>query len=102
NSFDTMMNNPLKGNYIACIGSYPSDTRAKVIAANIVDRAINMQQQGAVRGKAYPLWHRLYGGYSDTLRDSKELDPCSLLVLSNIGADSSRVKLEKLRDILER
>lgn len=92
---------PFKGNGIVCIGSYPSDTRAKVIAANIFSNAIDHQMQGKMRGKAYPLWHRLYGGYSDSLRDLKERDPCSMLVLSNVGADSTQAKLEKLRDLLE-
>lgn len=101
-SLDALLAHPLKGNGITCISSYPSDTRAKLLAANIVDRAIELQIKGAVRGKAYPLWHRLYGGFNDPLRDNRELDPCSMLVLTNIGPDSTPQKLEKLRDLLER
>ena len=101
-ALDSLLNHPLKGSGITCITSFPSDVRAKVIAANIVNRAIDQQIKGAVRGKAYPLWHRLYGGFNDTLRDAKDLDPCSLLVLTNIGPDSTQQKLEKLRDLLER
>lgn len=100
-SLDRMMNNPLNGNYIACIGGHPSDVRAKVIAANIMSRAIDLQMDGAAKGKHLPLWHRIYGGYSDVLRDAKELEPCSMLILTNVAADSSTIKLEKLRDLLE-
>lgn len=100
-SLDRLMNNPLNGNYIACIGGHPSDVRAKVIAANVMSRAIDLQMEGHRRGKAYPLWHRVYGGFADKLRDGQELDPCSMLILTNVGMDSSQTKLEKLRDILE-
>lgn len=101
-SADSLMNNPLRGNSITCIAGHPSDVRAKVIAANIFNRAIELQMEGAAKGKAYPLWHKLYGGFSDKLRDSDDLDPCSMLFLSNISIDSTAPKLEKLRDLLEK
>lgn len=100
-SADSMFKNPLRGNYIACIAGHPSDTRAKVIAANVFSRAIDMQIEGAAKGRAYPLWHKLYGGFKDRLRDGEELDPCSMLFISNVSFDSSGPKLEKLRDLLE-
>lgn len=98
---EAMLNNPFKGNYIACFGGHPSDVRAKVVAANIFDKALTMQAEGAARGKGYPLWHRLTGGYADELRDNKEREPISLLVITNVGSDSTAIKLEKLRDLLE-
>lgn len=101
-SADAMFRNPLRGNYIACIAGHPSDVRAKVIAANIFSRAIDMQIEGAARGKSYPLWHKLYGGFGDKLRDSEELDRCSMLFIANVSFDSTAPKLEKLRDLLEK
>lgn len=101
NNLRKILNNPLRSSYIAAIGSYPSDTRAKVIAVNIMNAAIDAQIAGKHRGRAYPLWHRLYGGYYDALRDAKETQPISMLVITNVGVDSSQTKLEKLRDLLE-
>lgn len=97
---DKLLNNPLHGSYIAAIGSYPSDVRAKLLALNLFNNAIDMQMQGSHRGKAYPLWHRLYGNLGDPVRD-KEQEHISMLVITNVGADSSNIKLEKLRDLLE-
>jgi hypothetical protein len=96
----SLLRNPLKGSYTAAIGSYPSDSYARIIAMNIMDRAITAQNKGTLRHKAYPLWHTLYGGYYDSLRDSKDDSPISMLILSNVGPDSTPVKLEKLRDLL--
>jgi hypothetical protein len=102
NNLHRLMSNPLRGSYTAAIGSYPSDTRAKLIAVNIMNAAIDAQIAGKLRGRAYPLWHRLYGGLYDNLRDSKETQLLSLLVITNVGVDSSQNKLEKLRDLMER
>jgi hypothetical protein len=53
------------------------------------------------------VWHSLYGGYSDELRDDKtasdeRLKKCSLLVLSNLAENSTAIKVEKARDLLNR
>lgn len=99
---EKVLNNPLNGSYTMCIGSYPSDVRAQVLAVNFMNRAIDAQIGGHHRGRAYPLWHRLMGSLWDPLRDSKEPENMSMLIISNIGIDSSQVKLEKLRDLLVR
>lgn len=102
NSIERVFQHPLKGNYTFAIGSYPSDVRAKLLAVNVMNRAIDAQMSGVHRGRAYPLWHRLYGNFADPLRDAKDNEPISMLVLTNVGVDSSQTKLEKLRDLLER
>lgn len=102
NGIDRVLQHPLHGSYTMAIGSYPSDVRAKVLALNIMNKAIDAQMSGSQRGRAYPLWHRLYGNFQDPLRDSKEPEHISMLVITNVGVDSSQVKLEKLRDLLER
>jgi len=102
NGIDRVLQNPLHGSYTMAIGSYPSDVRAKILAVNFMNRAIDAQIGGSHRGRAYPLWHRLMGNYQDPLRDSKESEHVSMLVITNVGVDSSQVKLEKLRDILEK
>lgn len=93
---------PLTGSYTCAIGSYPSDTRAKVLALNIMNRAIDAQIDGAARGRSYPMWHRLMGNTWDPIRDSRDPDPFSMLIITNVGVDSSQIKLEKLRDLLEK
>jgi hypothetical protein len=74
-----------------CISSEPSDIKAKVLAKNILQVALD----NGVRGK----WHTIIGGYKDELRD--KVKPVNLLVLSNVPYNATDVKLEKLRDILE-
>jgi hypothetical protein len=90
-----------KSKGVYCISSFPSDERAKHVAvsivANILQRSIKSKKP-----QAKPLWHRVYGGFKDDLRD-KHVDKPSLIVLSNIDAtNSSGAKLEKIRDILEK
>lgn len=99
---EKVLNNPLSGSYTMCIGSYPSDVRAQVLAVNFMNKAIDAQIGGHHRGRAYPLWHRLMGSLWDPLRDSRENENMSMLIISNVGVDSSQVKLEKLRDLLVR
>lgn len=100
----TVMDNPLRGAPIIGIGSFPTDIRAKMLAVNIMNRAIDVQTN-AVRGKLlnrdYPVWHKVFGGFKDKLRDGDTSERPSMLVLSNIDLLSTNHKLEKVRDILE-
>lgn len=103
---ERLLNKPLRSvgtGYTAVIGSYPSDVRAKLIALNIMNNAIDDQISGRFKntGRAYPLWHPLMGGFHDSLRDSDD-KPLSMLIITNVSADSSQPKLEKLRDLLEK
>lgn len=96
-----MLNNPLHGSPIICIGSMVTDERAKFLAMSFMDAAIDQMRMGAQKGKRLPLWHRVLGNYQDPIRDAKERTNYSMLVLTNVGPDSTNVKIEKVRDILE-
>lgn len=96
-----MLNNPMYGSPIVCIGSMVTDERAKFLAMTFMDIAIQQMKDGAQKGKRMPKWHKLLGNYQDELRDSKERPNYAMLVLTNVAPDSTPVKLEKLRDILE-
>lgn len=100
NNIEKLFAHPLRGNYTAAIGSYPSDTRAKVLAVNVMNKAIDEQISGKHRGRAYPLWHSLMGNTWDPVRDAREPEHFSMLIINNVGVDSSQTKLEKLRDLL--
>lgn len=48
-------------------------------------------------------WHTLYGNTFDKLRDKEnppELKDCHLLILSNVAENSTNMKTEKARDVL--
>ena len=98
-----LLGNPIKGHPLIVLGSYPTDSRAKLLAANLLLSSINQYRKMAPRqrkGKAQPMWHRLYGGYKDILLDTA-VKP-SFLVISNITEESTGSRYEKLRDILEK
>lgn len=85
---------PLHNPYIMCICSEPNDLAAKVVAARVM---LEIQRR---REMAY--WHTVIGGYRDDLRDDrKTYRRYDAIVLSNISANDSDLKIEKLRDILE-
>lgn len=95
--------NPIKGHPLIVLGSYPTDSRAKLLGANYMLNAISQYRKMIPRqrrGKSQPIWHKLYGGYKDVLLDGN-LKP-SFIVISNVTEESTPFKLEKLRDILER
>lgn len=93
---------PLRSNPITCIGSMVTDDRAKFLAMSIMNEAIDQMKQGSHRGKLLPIWHRVMGGYQDELRDAKERRNISMLIIANVGPDSTPQKIEKVRDLLER
>ena len=99
-----ILNNPLYGHPIIGIGSFPTDLRAKMLAVNFMNAAIRVQdtsKSSRMRRYDYPLWHKVYGGFKDPLRDDGLKDRPSMLILSNVDIDSTAPKIEKVRDILE-
>jgi len=102
-SIETLLEHPLRGNYVVGIGSFPSDMRAKYLAQHLMSRAIDQHLQQRRMSRSLPLWHRVYGGLADNLRDKPVQDMPCLLIISNIdGTGSSNYKLEKVRDLLEK
>lgn len=103
---DDACDRPFNSPFIMVIGSVPNDAKAKLTAAYVMERAVNAHLKNKfpnkTRSKRLPLWHTLTGAFYDELRDQREKEENpSLLILSNISVESSNVKLEKLRDILE-
>lgn len=93
-SVKSVLADPFHGPYTFCISSDPSDMRAKHVAAQVMLQGIRDNQK--------VMWHTLVGGYKDDLRDNRKLyRNLNLLILSNVPANSTDTKYEKLRDILE-
>lgn len=94
---------PFQSPYVAVFSARPNDLKAKLAAARLMECGIKQQIKGeskAARGKHFPLWHTINGSFADRLRDGAEERP-SMLILSNITVDSTNVKIEKLRDLIE-
>lgn len=98
-AIERLLAHPLHGSPIIGVGSFPSDLRAKMLVINIMDRAIQYQMTRARRTPShYPLWHKVFGGFGDPLLDSQQ--SMSMLIISNVGLDSTAPKIEKVRDLL--
>lgn len=98
-----VMEKPIGVPYLMAISSSPNDGKAKMLAAFIMQQALKAHLSGkyrSARGKALPLWHMVNGSFQDRLRDNSEERP-SMLVISNITEQSTNVKFEKVRDLLE-
>jgi hypothetical protein len=98
-----LLDHPYRGSPVIAVGSYPTDLRAKVFAANVMESAFEeyVDRQNNRRRALMPYWARLYGdtGYGH-ISAIKEKKP-GLLIISNVTENSSNQRLEKLRDILE-
>ena len=101
-SFETLLEHPLRTSYSVGIGSFPSDMRAKYLAQHLMSAAIDYHLKQRKGTRSLPLWHRVYGGLTDTLRDKPIQDMPCMLIISNVNAGSSNFKLEKVRDLLEK
>jgi hypothetical protein len=100
---ESLVEHPLRASYTIGIASFPSDARAKHLAIYLMSLACEHHRKGNHKpGRSYPLWHRVYGGFQDSLRDKPIQEIPSLLVISNVNASSSQSKLEKVRDLLEK
>ncbi len=97
-----ILEHPLRSAYTLAIGSFPSDMKAKHMAIMVMNAAIDEHLRNRKPGRSLPLWHRVYGGLGDALRDKPIIDMPSMLIISNLSADSSAFKLEKVRDLLEK
>lgn len=94
---------PLRGSHTICISSFPSDLKAKHLAIHLMSIACEQHRAGHHKpGRALPLWYRVYGGFSNPLIDKPVQEVPSLLIISNVGTSSSQLKIEKVRDLLEK
>lgn len=104
---EDILDNPFfRPSYTYVIASNPNDSKAKFVGAAILERAIIMhERQQQPRSRQMPIWHRVYGNYTDRLRDAarhgEERSRPSLLIVSNVTVDSTVAKLELVRDLLD-
>jgi hypothetical protein len=102
--YNRIMLNPLKGNGTYVLNSFPTDLRAKQLAAVIMNKSItdhNDISNKFRKGRNLPMWIKLVGyGGPDLIKQIREVNPCALFI-SNINDESTPHKIEKLRDILE-
>ena len=101
-ALESICTNPLRSSYVLGISSFPSDALAKYLAIHIFNEAQAAWVRRHKPGRSMPLWHRVFGGLGDPLRDKPVDETPSLLVISNINEASSAHKLEKVRDLLEK
>lgn len=100
-ALERLFAHPLHGSPIIGIGSFPTDMRAKMLAINLMNRAVDVQlTRDRKTASHFPLWHKVYGGFGDPLIDNKQ--NMSMLIISNVGVDSTAAKIEKVRDLIER
>ncbi len=99
----SFIDHPLRSSTTMCISSFPSDLRAKHLAIYLMALATKLHKEGQHKpGRALPLWHRVYGGYSNSLVDKPMQEIPSLLIITNVNVNSSPLKIEKVRDIIEK
>ncbi len=98
----SLIESPLRASCAIGINSFPSDLLAKHLAIHIFDCAITSWVARHKPGRVMPIWHRVFGGLGDPLRDKTTDEIPSLLVISNINDSSTAFKLEKVRDLLEK
>ena len=79
---------------IYIVAGNPDDSKAKYFAAYLV--AVHVQR---LQVKSNVVWDVLHGGWDNL---TLKAEPMSMLVLSNLTDQSSKVKLEKARDLVEK
>lgn len=97
NQFERQLGSKSTSKPFLFIGGRSYDYIPLQFALNIVSDLVQKQ------GKEF-YWHSVYGNPTDELRDNKEMfnkiKGSSLLVLSNIAVNSTAMKIEKVRDLL--
>jgi hypothetical protein len=77
------------------VAGSPDDSKAKYFAAFLV--AAHIKALGA---DANPVWATMYGGFDNPYIHDEKAKP-TILVISNLTPNSTGIKLEKARDLLE-
>jgi len=100
---------PYRGNTLTVIGVDDVETRAQTLAAAIFMEAISRHLKNPSTYPHIPLWHAVYGGWYDRLRDASSnkneayqqmVGKFGMLFLTNVADNSTKEKLEKVRDLL--
>jgi hypothetical protein len=91
---DRFIKNPFKPGILG-ISSAPNDGLSMLMAAYLMEVHLTRTVD------AHPIWHDLTGGFGSILLETEPVNS-SMLILNNVGPDSSSTKKEKLRDILTR
>ena len=97
NSLKRFMTDPLNPG-VYCVTGNPNDKKAKYFAAFLV--SLHM---AALRSHRVA-WEPLYGGFKNRLMDADGdgADAPTMIVLTNLAPNSTNVKFEKAKDIIER
>lgn len=92
---------PNKGNPVFIISSELSALKAQQLALEIFYNAIDDYNHKEAPQKDLPLWHTVFGGFSDKLRDNSAFSKNpSMLVIDGLVTNATDIKVEKARDLL--
>lgn len=96
--FEQTIKYPTKTAYLYVIGAKNTDLLPKIAAFLIYKSAFNLATS--------PYWHYIDGSFKDKLRDDENFRSYSvpspnLLVLTGLATNSSAIKFDKCRDLLE-
>src|ERR1700737_4265309 len=78
------------------VSGNPDDSKAKYFAAFLVAAHIK-----ALGSDANPIWAPMYGGFDNPYMSDDKAAP-TMLVITNITPNSTSMKLEKARDLIEK
>jgi hypothetical protein len=97
NSLEMFLNNPSIP-VIYSIAGNPDDAKAKLFAAYLV--SVHMRSLGS---RSNVIWESLYGGFENKLvSDADDKEQPTMIVITNLCPNSTNLKLEKAKDILEK
>lgn len=78
------------------VAGNPDDSKAKYFAAYLA--YLHKCKYG---NKAEIVWEAVFGGFDNPLL-KRDINPPTMLILSNLAENSTNVKIEKARDLIER
>ena len=93
-SIDAFKENPGRP-MLYIVSGNPDDSKAKYFAAYLA-----YLHKCKYEHKAYIHWEPLFGGF-DNMLIKRDIEP-TMLIISNLAENSTNVKLEKAKDIIER
>jgi hypothetical protein len=99
-AFEQALTEPLDKPGTWIIGSKATELRARAATLTLFRAALNQYRKNGDSNFSYPLWHIVFGGYKDTLRDASIRDNTCFLVIDNVAINSTSDKVEKIRDLI--